>query len=434
MMCVEWSRLKVCCAACVCACSLWSVPGRAAVPMPEPNNAALVYYQAFLMCPEPPECPLAEPVEFKPPRMPSAKELRPPQVPPITTECALEQVERGGEPDELVRDYLEWCRGAILLAQKAAQMPTCDWGICYLEEGSTRGIYRQPAGLLARVLCADAYVLAADGETREAIERCLAAGKIAEHTYGKGYLSYASAANITRRVQKCLIHVLGFVSADAETVASLRSRLTPLLELPRSAVPASITDFELALQAVRRDGKTLAEVRQSLAEATPNIPEQGHREFTDEALLARLREPYMEFLESAHRIMASEKPYNETRAEMETLIGELERTVTSDPVASRVEQSLRQWERLMRWAERVSVLYRLQTLTTARLSALEAALAVYRIEAQAGQLPETLPGGLPADPFSGENFEYQVTDEGFSLRCRVLPPEGPIHFDFKMAR
>ena len=88
----------------------------------------------------------------------------------------------------------------------------------------------------------------------------------------------------------------------------------------------------------------------------------------------------------------------------------------------------------MRWAERVSIVHNLQSLTTARLNALDAALAVYLIEAQAGQLPETLPDGLPGDPFSGEDFEYQVTDEGFSLRCRVSTPERPIsHFDFKIA-
>jgi len=431
-MCVKLVRLKVLCAACVYACFLLPFSGQAAVLPPDPNNAALVYYQAFLICPEPPERPLAEPIEIKPPRMPAAKDLQPPEVPPITTECALQQVEIGGEPDELVRRYLWACRGAIILAQRAAQIPACDWGICY-SEGSGP-LHLSQAKLLAQVLCADAYVLAADGKIREAIERCMTASRIAEHTYDTDFHSYSAATVITRRVQECLTQILGSVSTDAETIVSLRSRLAPFLRLFRSPVRALMVSFESAIQMVRRDGKTLADVRRCLAEATPEISEQADHELTDEALLARLREPYMEFFESARRVIASQMPYNETRAEIQTLIVELERTVKSDPVANQVRLSRRRWERLMRWAERVSVVHNLQSLTTARLNALDAALAVYLIEAQAGQLPETFPDGLPGDPFSGEDFEYQVTDEGFSLRCRVSPPGRPIsYFDFKIA-
>jgi hypothetical protein len=33
-------------------------------------------------------------------------------------------------------------------------------------------------------------------------------------------------------------------------------------------------------------------------------------------------------------------------------------------------------------------------------------------------LPESLPAGLPKDLFSGEDFEYEKTKDGFVLRSR----------------
>jgi hypothetical protein len=64
-------------------------------------------------------------------------------------------------------------------------------------------------------------------------------------------------------------------------------------------------------------------------------------------------------------------------------------------------------------------------------------LAVYRIKATTGQLPENLPDGLPKDPYSGKDFEYQVTDEGFILRCRAeaIGGYGPKirQFEFRVA-
>jgi hypothetical protein len=35
-----------------------------------------------------------------------------------------------------------------------------------------------------------------------------------------------------------------------------------------------------------------------------------------------------------------------------------------------------------------------------------------------GKLPNALPSGLPKDAFSGKDFEYEKTKDGFILRCR----------------
>jgi len=174
-------------------------------------------------------------------------------------------------------------------------------------------------------------------------------------------------------------------------------------------------DFEFALQAIRTDKKTLSDVRRRLTQAAADISEQGVHDLTDDELLVRIREPYAEFLGPALRVMASDMPYDEARTEIQRLMDELERTVKSDPVANQVLRGL------MGWAKRVSGFYGLQVLSTARLNAFDTALAVYLIKGQTGHLPEALPDGLPRDPFSGEAFDYEITQEGFTLRCRVKP-------------
>ena len=54
----------------------------------------------------------------------------------------------------------------------------------------------------------------------------------------------------------------------------------------------------------------------------------------------------------------------------------------------------------------------------AHINSLKAAIEIYLIKSKTGQLPQKTPTYLPKDPYSGQNFEYVITDDGFILRCR----------------
>ncbi len=54
----------------------------------------------------------------------------------------------------------------------------------------------------------------------------------------------------------------------------------------------------------------------------------------------------------------------------------------------------------------------------AHINGVKAAVEVYLVIAKTGQLPKTLPDGLPKDPFTGRDFVYEITDDGFALRCQ----------------
>ena len=51
-------------------------------------------------------------------------------------------------------------------------------------------------------------------------------------------------------------------------------------------------------------------------------------------------------------------------------------------------------------------------------NAIMTALNLYIANAQKGKLPDELPDGMPKDMFSGKDFKYEKTSDGFILRCQ----------------
>ena len=62
-----------------------------------------------------------------------------------------------------------------------------------------------------------------------------------------------------------------------------------------------------------------------------------------------------------------------------------------------------------------SALYELSVNHLASYNIIIAGIEVYLIRAQTGKLPEKLPEGVPKDPYTGNNFKYEITEDGFKL-------------------
>lgn len=62
--------------------------------------------------------------------------------------------------------------------------------------------------------------------------------------------------------------------------------------------------------------------------------------------------------------------------------------------------------------------YDIYVRSMANYNAIRTAIEIYLIMAETEQLPQKLPDNLPMDPYSGQDFEYEITPEGFVLRCR----------------
>ena len=69
-------------------------------------------------------------------------------------------------------------------------------------------------------------------------------------------------------------------------------------------------------------------------------------------------------------------------------------------------------------------------------NAVKTALNLYIIRAKTGQLPDELPADMPKDMFSGEEFEYEKTNDGFVLRCqgKDLSKDEIYQYEFKVKK
>lgn len=360
---------------------LWTLGAHAAALPPDPDNAALLYYQAFLLRTEPND----------------------------ETSTMIWDILRGAEPNENIREYIESCRETLEYAEAAAQIPQLNWGIRYSQGYRYEVPYLVQVRYLVELLAVDARILTADGDYRAALSRCLTIRRIAGHINDNMPVSHACSVGHDCMALRCIQHVLESTPLNADNLIWLQGQLAAVQGASQSPARALEMDLELALQSLRTDPDTLTWVRDQLAKNLWDGSAEEIQNLTDEELVARAREPYADFLNSSLRVIGSELPYEEKYTQLQSLTEELEEEFGSDPSANQI---------IMACAEQVIKLYSLQVRHIADFNALKAAIEIYLATAETGHLPDILADYLPKDPYSGQDFEYETTQEGFLLRCR----------------
>ncbi|MHC4581866.1 MAG: hypothetical protein ACYS14_10445, partial [Planctomycetota bacterium] len=304
------------------------------------------------------------------------------------------------------------CDESFEIIEAAARIRQCDWGIRY-SEGLGEDYPLNELDVLSRLLCADGLILAADGYYRAALGRCLASRELGAHIGDDTLGLYLVSLQADRRGQACIRRILGSTPPDAETLTWLQDQLASVRGAPQSPTNALKIDFEMALQSLRTNPKILARIRDRLVQqAEGESAQKRMRNLTGEELVALAQEPYAAFLDSALRVMEGEAPHEEKYEAIESLTRKLKDEFSSDPGAHQITAAQ---------AGDVLRLYRLRVTDTSRVNALRVAMAVYLEKGRTGQLPAKLPDGLPKDPYSGQDFLYEGTEEGFVLRCQVKP-------------
>lgn len=352
----------------------------AALP-PDPDNAALLYYQAFLLCPEP----------------------------DTYTQESIYKVLRGTEPNEKVRKYLDQksCRQTIRLVKAASEISECDWGIRYSQGFSFLLPQMVELRKLSNILRLDAMRLAADSDYHAALERCLMMRRIARHAGDDVIHLYAVSSAIHTSALKCIQLILGDMKPDVETLKWLKNRLSYEYTVTSSPAGALEIDFELAMHTLRINDKIINNIRHDLAEQTSDESEKKEvLNLSDEQILTRARKPYERFINRTFQVMNGSMLYADKYAEIHKLTEELKNEYSNDPAANQI---------IMACAEQVLKLYSLQVRDAARLNALRLAIEIYYICAKTDKLPGILPKGLPKDPYTGKDFQYRITEEGFVL-------------------
>jgi len=489
-----------------------------AAPLPaDPNNAALLYYQAFLHRPEPNEAEKelvdhggmdtvygylrGAPIAFDPNVEPRLRELearlgpRPTlfdkmtpaefsellswqlsfsELSSLRDDHERQKKTRGVDPNRAIRDYIRSCREALELVQDASELPECDWGLRHSQGMASPLPQLVEIRSFAFVLRTDALIHAVDGDFRAAFERCLMMRRMARHVGDDKYLLYCLAKALDGQALRCMQFVLGYMEPDADTLEWLKHHLGDE-GLPLSSPARALRmDFEHVLQSLRNNTEMLDKVREGMRlkgqirtvlrqESASEVgrveifqntermtdeeleelneimtllkqePEQeagnveGVRDagdLTDEALVALAAKSYAAFLDSALGVMESDLPYRDKISELKRLKEDIENEYGNNRVAQRM--MLTHPERIlglsvvMACSTELAGAYGLHVRHKAHVNAVMVGVGIHLVNARQGRLPESLPDGLPQDPFTGRDFKYERTEEGFALS---LPDE-----------
>ena len=341
--------------------------------LPDPDNAALLYYQGFLMLAQ------LEEVAWD----------------------HISNVARGKtEPDDKAREYISKCAGAIEFAEVAVKAPKCHWGVRYSQGFEALMPQLPQMRRLTFVLMVDARIRAADGDYKAALERCLMAGTFARHVGDDTLISYLVSVAVRNLEYTCMRDIMGRAAGDVELLQWLKNKLATSGTVDLSPVRPLKIEIEIVSNLIRIDNveKFAWIMALSNEKKAMEIIKKA-----DEETLNRARRIYSERMNSALTILSTPMPYEQAHSRLKQLVD----VDQDDPVSMAAKFFTPALDKVLSQ----------KTAVETHANAIKAAIELLLSHAGTGHLPDTLPSGLPKDGFSGKDFENEKTKEGFVLRC-----------------
>ena len=272
---------------------------------------------------------------------------------------------------------------------------------------------RREIGLIEEILLVDAGTLAVDGHYRVALERCLTVRRLARHLSDDPELYiYEMGADV--RALNTIQDVLSVMPPDAHILTWFRGQFAVVPGPRLSFAKAVRATVKVQLDAMRTNPDHLRACKElAVREAEGQQAKENIRNLTDEQFRSRAREGLACFADSILRILDSEATYEQKLAQTHGVSNEMMEDDATDPVVKGFISPSG-----MNMKGVIHYLYPDQVAHAARVNGTKAAVEVYLVLAKTGELPEKLPSHLPKDPFTRRDFVYEITDEGFALRCQ----------------
>jgi hypothetical protein len=391
-----------------------------------PDNAALLYYQAFMVYEEPEN---------------------------EATLKALSGLLKGAiQPSDEVSKYLKRNQRAIDLVLTAAEIPNCDWGLDFSQGTSMQMPYLSPHRRVSKIILADARILAAQGHHRMALSRCLTAYKMAAHAGNDMMISFLVGTSTEEMANECVQAILSEMPQDRQTLAWLKAELAKVEKEPLTlaGLKTSIeNDFKSTLIDLTKDRveKILSVVLEGIVSLGPanNPPEkqksdgQENTESSspdfEQIAVERIRAGDEHFFERnrtywenymARLISTLDFPYAQAYTRLKELGDDPQKDAIENPDASLTAIL----------APACYKVYHFQIEHSTFYNAILTAVDIYLIKARTGRLPDMLPAGSPKDLFSGKDFRYERKEDGFILRCqgKDLDKKKIHEYEFKLKK
>jgi hypothetical protein len=365
---------------------------------PDPDNAALLYYQAYIAYEKSDD----------------------------TMQAMVSDLSRGKiEPNERIRKYIENCREAIDNAVAASEIPNCNWGLRYSKAFEMSLSHLAQTRKLAFILGAEIRILTADGEYRKALNRCLTLHKMSKHMGDETIISFLVAMALGRMADNQIQYVLGEMPQDLKTLTWLKSQLAIIDSRTLSSRATTEYERELSLEHMHLDKvKELIEIVVGKP-VDPDSKEAEQLRNVEQTTIDKNRVYYIKHMDRLQTILSTPMNYEKVYTELKKLNEQPKKDVAENNINAYITSIVSPaFEKI------VSVETRAKTFN----NAIRAAIEIYIQKVKTGQLPETLPAGLPKDLFSGKDFRYERTSDGFILSCRGkdLEKNETYQYEFKV--
>jgi hypothetical protein len=220
-------------------------------------------------------------------------------------------------------------------------------------------------------------------------------------------------------------HVLDAMPPEKEVLTWLKSQSTYEPTVYEGLMSFLQADFRQNLLFLRTDAEALPRIRRVIPTTSTEAyktEQQAWDKLDDDELIKVIAEPYAEFLDTVAKTLAGDMLYQQKCRRLDESVELLMEEAKSNPAI------------IFNWVQAARTIvgrYITSVRARARFHAMQAALEIYLIAAEKGQLPEALPDAAPKDPFSGDDFAYERTPAGFVLRCGIQPTEQEQPCEFK---
>lgn len=308
------------------------------------------------------------------------------------------------ENNQEIIDYVLSNEHAMKQFIDAGKGKYCDWGLDYSQGMNMMAPPLAEFRALAGIIIADAKMANEAGDYIRAINLCLSIYQFEMHI-GSTDMAVGNLVGYgaTALAHDILVQILPNISDDFVSLVWLRDEYSEI----SSKFPQMKTSLIKERNVYSQDKNLrdldyfLNEFSMVLSQEQIDIVKEGGEEFVNEIM-----DYYTEH--SSKYIAPFDSAYPEAYETLVKLEEQSKKNVKNNVSAELVSYFVSDISRILS-AETKSKTYD---------NAVKIALNLYITKSKNGQLPDELPSGMPKDLFSGKDFIYEKTDDGFILKCQ----------------
>lgn len=342
-----------------------------------PENAATLYYKAFMLY----------------------------QMDETMNTMLGDVIKDKTEINETIRDYVKKNQKVVQILLDASEIEHCDWGINFSQGYETEIPHPFKMKEVGRLMLANAKILAQQGDYEEALMHCISAYKMGKHTGDISLICYMVGTLIITATNDCVADILSSMPTDLELLTLLKNEITQVDKIPFSIKAALVKEQEVGDVSMRPDKINYVIEICSCSEELKNKILSAIN--TDDQFLTKSRQYWNDYMKEV--IVTCDLPYQQAYLKLKELVQKPSEQAKENPEADLTAISAPIFHKAFSLSIRLA----------SHCNAIDTAIELYTVKAKTGVLPDTLPAGLPGDLFSGKDFEYEKSDDGFILRCRA---------------